>query len=245
MRYESIRYAFSSTSSSNTSPPRAARTPTASPPTSSSTDRQPPVVTPTAAPPTSGCAAGATAPAPTRARTASSAGAAARRASRGRPRAGIGPCSVTTPSRAATAWCSAVTSLYPTSTVGSAPRSADQSTRSIIRCAPYPPRTQKIARTSGSAHAVREVLRPRLVVTGQVAVHGVRVAHVRHHAHPQPPRSQDGDARIEPLRRYGTRRRDEGDDIALAQSGRPHAGRQRSRAEPTSSAHRGPRRRRR
>ena len=95
----------------------------------------------------------------------------------------IGPCSVTTPRCAATAWCSAVTSLYPTSTVGSAPRNADQSTRSIIRCAPYPPRTQTIARTSGAAHAVREVVGARLVVAGQVAVDGVHVAHVRHDAH--------------------------------------------------------------
>ena len=122
-----------------------------------STDRHPPVVTPTAAPPTSGRAVGGDSTC-----TDSGSNSVVRRCScaAAEPRndrvPDIGPCSVTTPSRAATAWCSAVTSLYPTSTVGSAPRSAAQSTRSIMRCDPYPPRTQTIARTSGVAHAVQK-----------------------------------------------------------------------------------------
>ena len=93
------------------------------------TDRQPPVVTPVARPPTTACAAGTDSTC-----TDSGSSKVARRWSCAATEptndcvADIGPWSVPTPSCVATAWCSAVTSLNPTSTVGSAPRSAAQST---------------------------------------------------------------------------------------------------------------------
>ena len=67
--------------------------------------------------------------------------------------AAIGPARVTRPSRLATAWCSTVTSLKPTSTRGPAARIASQSSRSTIRAAPEPPRAQTTARVAGSHQA--------------------------------------------------------------------------------------------
>ena len=74
-----------------------------------------------------------------------------------------------------------------------------------------------------------EVLGATLVGAGQVVVARMHVANVGHLTHLQAPRPQDRDAGIEAVRWHGARRRDEGDEIAFAESAGPHSGGERFR----------------
>ena len=107
------------------------------------------------------------------------------------------PSTWTTPSRAANAWCSAVTSEKPTSSLGVARASASQSSRSTTRWAPYPPRTHQTAATSGSSQAVGERVGAGLVGVDQPGVR--RGADRAGLAGPQPPGAQLGEAGSDPL----------------------------------------------
>ena len=65
----------------------------------------------------------------------------------------FGACRVGTPSRRANASCSAVMSLNPVKIFGGAAAIAAQSSRSAMRCAPYPPRAHSTASIRGSSQA--------------------------------------------------------------------------------------------
>src|SRR5690606_7842936 len=146
VRQRSIRYGASVTSSSSTIAPSGGGGTAGPPSVAASRLTVPPAVGPVARPPTSVHARGppsSTGGGSNRARRRCSTACGSRTASV----ATIAPNSVTTPQRGPSAACRAVMSLAPTNRRGGAAAIASQSSRSITRRAPYPPRPQSTAAT--------------------------------------------------------------------------------------------------